>query len=165
MKTIPLTQGKFALVDDEDFELVSRYKWCIHKGRGPLYAKTGIRKPGGRQTTMSMHRLLLNPAPDQLIDHINHNGLDNRRSNLRICTRIQNLWNNRRSPGPSRYRGVYWHKRAKCWEAQIRIDGKVTHLGNFKDENMAALAYDKAALLHRGEFAWLNFPQIQAASV
>jgi hypothetical protein len=95
---------------------------------------------------------------DVFVDHINGNGLDNRKSNLRICTHQQNCENSRkRKKSFSKYKGVYWSKNAKKWVAQITIDGKSKHLGYFELEEDAAAAYDKAAVKYFGEFACLNF--------
>lgn len=99
-------------------------------------------------------------APTGLVvDHINHNGLDNRRRNLRIVTAKQNSWNMRsaKGRGTSNYKGVGWVKNKRKWRASISIDNKPKHLGYFEDEKKAAAAYDKAAKEHRGEFAVLNF--------
>ena len=165
MRKISLTQGKFAIVDDEDFELINQYKWYAQRNKRrntSWYAKTYIRTRG----MIQMGKFLLNPLPGMLCDHINRNGLDNRRSNLRICTYSQNSINRRLIRGYSwgylsKYRGVTkMHRRgqlSKPWIARISHNRKQIHLGTFSTEREAAEAYDEAALKYHGEFAHLNF--------
>lgn len=151
MKEIKLTQGKVALIDDEDFDLVSQYHWYFD-GK---YAKTCWDKQG-KTYYLRMHRLILgltNPKIDT--DHINHNKLDNRRSNLRICNRAENL-RNRKAHGKSKYLGVFYNHN-KYITAQIRANGRTIHLGTFDTEEEAAMAYDNAARKYHKEFANLNF--------
>jgi len=144
MKKIPLTQGKFALVDDEDFDWLMTWKWHAHKNRSTFYAVTNIPYSGG-QEAINMHRLLM-LYPTEHTDHVNHNGLDNRKHNLRDCTHRQNM-SNLRKPGSSQYTGVNWHKRDKIWVSQIRINGKVKHLGLFpRDHEYDAYLTYQAAL-------------------
>jgi hypothetical protein len=108
-----------------------------------------------------LHRLLLNAPPELQVDHINGDGLDNRRSNLRLATGSQNQGNSRkrRDGVTSQYRGVSWNKRAGKWQALLRREGKLQYLGYFSDEEAAARAYDAAALEQWGSFARLNFPE------
>ena len=107
-----------------------------------------------------MHREIMNAPEGLVVDHINRNGLDNRKVNLRLATAMQNVWNSKRNVNTdsSKYKGVSWDKNKHKWRASIGIDRKTKHLGYFEDEKMAAKAYDKAAKEHRGEFAVLNFP-------
>ena len=157
MKRIPLTQGKFALIDDEDFNLVSQYKWCASKNGHTCYAYTTIQKPSGKHTSLTMHRLLLKPADGLRADHKDGDGLNNQRYNLRPCTHRENLRNQRaQKGGSSQYKGVYWHKRDNKWRAQIQINGKVQSLGNYIDEKEAAKAYNKVAVKYFGDFARIN---------
>jgi len=152
MRQIPLTQGKVALVDDADYERVSRFKWHAVKDGCRSYAKAWW-----GQKKIQMHRLIMG-FPDSFIDHINHESLDNRRSNLRLCTSSQNMQNQLPVRGSSSvYKGVTWQKRDKIWYGQIKHNGKHFHLGSFRSEVRAAKAYDEAAKEKFGEFAYLNF--------
>jgi hypothetical protein len=153
-RLIPLTRGQFAIVDAEDYPSLSQYTWFAEGTPNNYYA---VRKENGK--SIKMHRQITN-APDHLVvDHIDHNGLNNRKSNLRPCTFAENCRNLRSSRHKtSRYKGVHWRKRGKKWAAAIRCDNKTHHLGYFKDEIEAARAYDKAATTFHGEFASLNFP-------
>ena len=159
MKEIPLTQGKVALVDDEDFELVSRFKWRAHsKG----YAHTALYMGciGGKEQTCDvyLHRLIMRPPKGFQVDHINHNKLDcRRRSNMRICTNTQNSQNRLSRKGTSKFKGVSWDRSGCKWRAQIRHDGTNIYLGLFDDELEAACTYDAKAKELFGEFAYVNF--------
>ena len=155
-KRIKLSCGKFAIVDAADYKRLSTYRWCaLEKGRS-WYAKT-LNRNG---TILSMHRFITNAPKGLFVDHINHNGLDNRRQNLRLCTHLENLRNARpRKGGSSKYKGVYWEKAKKRFRAKIQHNRKSIHLGYFKNEIEAAKAYDKKAKELFGEFAYLNFPQ------
>ncbi len=153
-RLIPLTRGQFAIVDAEDYPRLSRFIWFAEGARNKYYA---VRKENGK--SIKMHRQILN-APDHLVvDHIDHNGLNNRKKNLRLATFTQNCQNQRRcSHGTSKYKGVCWNKRCKKWAAAIKCDNKTYYLGYFKDETTAALAYDSAARRLHKDFAALNFP-------
>lgn len=155
MKKIPLTQGKFAIIDDEDFELVSQYKWRVCCRKNQKYAATEI-----NNHKVYMHRLILGINGVQEIDHINGNGLNNCRKNLRHCSRSQNNMNRHKSWGTSEYKGVSWYKQRKKWRAIIKYNKKYKHLGYFDSEIEAAKVYDNAALEHFGKFAQLNFPKV-----
>lgn len=156
MREIPLTQGKTALVDDGDFDLVSRFKWQAAKAPRTWYAHR-VEYGGKRKKTESMHRLILDAPLGMLVDHINGNGLDNRRDNLRLATKGQNNYNTRlRRDNATGYKGV--KRNCLRWVARIRIDRRLIHLGSFSTKEDAARAYDSAARRHFGEFAKLNFP-------
>lgn len=150
MREIPLTQGKVALVDDEDFEWLSQYKW--HFTMGYVAHRFGYRGP-----IVLMHRMILKPPRDMDIDHRDGDGLNNQKSNIRICTTQQNLRNTKKRHGTSSiYKGVNFHRQRGKWAACIHLDGKGIYLGLFVTEKEAALAYNKAASELFGEFAKLN---------
>lgn len=149
VKEIPLTQGKVALVDDADHEWLNQWKWCASNNGLGFYAVRGISR-NDKRTTIAMHQMILNAPPGLEPDHINGDGLDNRRCNLRLCTRSQNNMNARKQTGcSSRWKGVYWDKAMGKWRALIRIHGIKHYLGYFTDE-------DEAAQELFGEFARLN---------
>lgn len=160
MIEISLTQNKITFVDDEDYSVISRYNWCAHKDGNTYYAMAYIPGSGKKHKKMIyLHRLIMNAQPEQQVDHINGNGLDNRRENLRFATRSQNRQNQFHIRGSSKYKGVTWSKRDSVWVSRITVGGKIKFTGNYKNEEDAAKAYDKAAIEYFGEFARLNFPQ------
>ena len=153
MKEIKLTQGKTAIVDDEDFEEVSKYKWYCHGG----YAERVVARDGERQTSVRMHVSIMGGKAGFEIDHINGNPLDNRKENLRHVTGAQNQHNqNARGGGTSKYKGVSWKKTDKRWRSQITIGGKVYCLGSYKSEQDAAYVYNAWAESFFGNCARLN---------
>lgn len=162
MKEISLTQGKIALIDDEDYERVNQHKWYAHKERTQNYYALKNNTPRARKEKLiitRMHRFIMNARKEVLIDHKDHNGLNNQKYNLRIATYSQNQRNRKKSEKcTSKYKGVHFVNNRKKWCAQIYIAEKPAFLGHFDDEIEAALVYDKAAIIHYGEFAWLNFP-------
>jgi len=140
----------FALVDDEDFELVSQYKWSISS-----YGYAECRD--SEHKILGMHRLIIPTKSGMKIDHINMNPLDNRRENLRICTHRQNLWNRiKPTNNTSGFKGVSWEKRRNKWRASICKNYKQFSLGEFFTKNEAALAYNRKARELFGNFARLN---------
>ncbi|GAG04996.1 unnamed protein product [marine sediment metagenome] len=154
-RLIPLTQGKFAIVDAEDYDWLAQHKWCAARSRETFYAHRGN---GG--TTVSMHRVIMRTPKGMMCDHRNHNGLDNRKSNLRLCTSAQNQYNKRPKKGcTSRYKGVVLRSDCKRWRAKIGFKSKRIHIGDFDNQMEAAMAYDDKAIELFGEFAWLNFPE------
>lgn len=163
MKTILLTQNKFTLVDDDVYDSLSRFKWYARRSPFALkdfwYAIRRVpRKNGGG--FLRMHRVITEAKPGKFVDHINHNGLDNRRENLRICSHKENTQNqlvHRDNATGKKGVGVS-HGKTK-FRARIRIDGALVHLGYFRSLEEAARAYDDAAKKHFGEFAQLNFPE------
>lgn len=154
MKKIPLSRNKFALVDDDMFEYLNQFKWyCDSEG----YVIRG-KRINGKTKRISMARLIMGNPIGKMIDHKNHNLLDNCRNNLRICTDSQNLANQQKTRGTSQFKGVSWHKnRPKKWVSSLQIDYKRIHLGYFDSEIEAAKAYDKTAKKLFGQFAHLNF--------
>lgn len=155
MKEIKLTRGEVALVDDSDFNFLNQWKWHVRQGHNTRYAVRVVTK----RHTVSMHRVIMQVyRKDLLIDHIDLNGLNNQKNNLRICDKFQNAKNRRpRKNGSSKYLGVSWCKTSKKWIAQININKKIVHLGRFSSEEEAAKAYDHRARLNHKEFANLNF--------
>lgn len=155
----------YALVDDEDYAMVSRFKWfrLVRKGSRNIYATTTISRKlndsrPGNHRNVTMHRSILWSPKGYDIDHINMNGLDNRRSNLRIATRSQNCSNSRKyNNNASGFRGVF--RKDGEWYAAISIGGRAKCIGYFSNKIDAARAYDKRAKELRGEFAKLNFPR------
>ena len=154
MKKIKLSQGKYALLDDDDYEIISKNKWFLGIDG---YARRNFYMSNGKQGAILMHRQIMNPIKGMDVDHINHNTLDNRRSNLRIVTRSQNQMNSSsRKNSTSKYKGVFWHKRDCKWVSQIRMNGKLKSLGYFNKETDAAFAYNVKAKELFGEFCYLN---------
>lgn len=155
MKEIPLTQGKVAIVDDQDYALVSQYKWCAKWNGRHWYSHKSIVK-NGRQYTLFMHRFITDAPTGMQVDHVNGDTLDNRRSNLRLCTPSENQQNRGRPiSNSSGYKGV--RKDGNRWCAAIMVNGKYFHLGSFAEPVEAAHAYDSAARRHFGEYAKTNF--------
>ena len=155
MKEIPLNQGYVALVDDQDYEWLSQWKWTAIVGvDGSIQAarRTTVGE-GLPRKQIAMHRAILN-APDGLqVDHINHHSLDNRRSNLRLCTQSQNNMNQRRNKrNTSGYKGAYWHAPSHKWAAKIQVDGRSIWLGCFDSVEDAAKAYREASAQYHGAF-------------
>jgi hypothetical protein len=147
-KSIPLSCGKLVLVDDDDFEILIKYKWHLHSNG---YARCGIYK-NGKTSQFYMHRMILNTPEGLDTDHIDHDKLNNCRSNLRVCTRSQNNGNGIRKGNASGYIGVGFRKDANLWEARIAHK----RIGYFRDPIEAARAYDRAALIYFGEIATIN---------
>lgn len=155
-KEIELTKGKVALVDDEDFETVRRHKWFAMPAGDLWYAARTSSLPVRK--IILLHRFILDAPADALVDHKNQNGLDCRRNNMRLATKVQN-GRNRDKPknNKSGYKGVSWHKQKKKWRAYIIADSGYRHLGYFGTPEEAAITYDEAAKSLHGEFARTNF--------
>ena len=164
MKEIPLTRGLIALVDDDDCEWLSQWQWhCgTYNGHHTYYAarrKRGVGTIG--RSTIFMHREILlrhgaNYGNKSVTDHINGNGLDNRKINLRLCQGGENQMNMRSRGGASKYKGVLFRKDRNKWIASISVRGRRIHLGTFNNEESSARAYDLAAIKYFGEFAKTN---------
>ena len=162
MKQIQLTSGQFAIVDDADYDWLNQYRWYVNKNcSGGFYAYRKIYcKNTKKQHSMAMHReiLGLKKGDPQQTDHINHNTLDNRRDNIRICTPQQNHFNRKSdSNSSSKFKGVSWYRQKEKWSVQIFVNGRLWHLGYWNIEEVAALRYDMVAIREFGEFAYLNF--------
>lgn len=156
MKLIPLTQGKFAIVDDRDYGRLIQFNWvfvsAIRNQNQCGYASSRI---NGKN--IPMHRLILNTPDGMVVDHVNQNGLDNRRNNIRNCTQSQNMQNSgKKKTNPWGFKGVSFHKPTKSWMARIRFsNGFRKNLGYFRTPKDAGEAYAIAAKIHHGEFARL----------
>ncbi len=158
MKLIPLTKGYFAKVDDEDFERLSAFKWQVSRiaaGVTVIYAKRG-EWVNGKMVARLMHRDIINPRNDQEIDHIDLDGLNNQKSNLRIATPVQNCQNRKIRKHANPYKGVCFVGSRGKYHATITVNKRRRHLGYFLDPKDAAMAYDREALIHFGEFALTN---------
>jgi hypothetical protein len=159
MKQIPLTQGKFATVDDCDYEWAMQWKWCLLKIKNNLYAIRRLPGPGKVTKHVLMHRELAKRIglPDSpRYDHEDTDGLNNTRQNIRPCSQSQNMVNTKKRTArkyTSRYKGVSRYARDQNWEARIFVDGRQLFLGRFESEMDAATAYSTAAKQHFGEFA------------
>lgn len=148
MKRIPLTQGKFALVDDIDSSFVSSFKWCIKKHGRTFYAKYSRHK---KPHTTYMHVLIMQPPKGMEIDHIDGDGLNNQRKNLRVCTHAENMKNSQKRLGnKSGFKRVFFLKESGRWSASIGVNGKRLHLGHFLSKEKAHEAYLRACARYHG---------------
>lgn len=162
MKKIYLSKEKFALVDDEDFEWLSKWNWYATERNGNWYATREVNLsiiPIRKRQRIYMHDEIMGTKSEQPeIDHKNNNGLDNRKENLRHATRVQNSINSRkRKNTTSKYKGVFYNKGKKGWDARISLNGVQKFLGRFQNEKEAARKYDEYATVDFGEFAKTNF--------
>lgn len=157
VKEIPLTKNKVAIVDFDDYEYLSQWKWRFHKGyavRSVFIGKSNNKK---KYNIIHMHRLINNTPDGILTDHINGDKLDNRKANLRNCNKAQNRANSKKNLLlTSKYKGVSFLKRDNNFIARIKVGKKIFHLGSSKDEKEMAKLYNEAAIKYFGEFACLN---------
>lgn len=156
-KLIPLTQGKFAIVDEDDYDFLTQWKWSL-SGR---YARTVFypKDINGKLARIEvlMHKILMGDIPGKITDHINNNSLDNRRCNLREATLNDNARNKiKYKDSISKYKGLSWSEERKNWHVKISVNDKTINLGRFKDEEYAALVYDIWAMYYFGDFAKTN---------
>jgi hypothetical protein len=152
-KEIILTQGKIAIVDDEMFEYLNQWKWCLISGR---YAATNM-KINSKYKSIYLHRFIMNAPKNMQVDHIDNNKLNNIKSNLRLCNHTENMINRpTRSNSKSGYKGVIFYKRLNKYMAKINVNKKQLYLGLYIDPIHAARAYNAAALKYHGEFAHIN---------
>lgn len=154
MIQIMLKPGKTVLIDEIDIPLINHYKWYVDQDDTVIANGPQV---NGKRTVLKLYRLIMNAHCGEWVDHVDHNRLNNTRSNLRIATRYQNSCN--RQMGRNNaigYKGVQLHGRK--WRADITVNGKTTYIGLFQTKEEAARAYDNAAYRHFGEFAKPNFP-------
>jgi hypothetical protein len=154
LKKIELTKGKYALVDDSDFEFLSQWKWCAHTCGYAVRSMT----INGKRKTIYMHRLIMGLDDGSIfIDHINHNRLDNRKENLRFADSAQNKHNEGiNSANKTGYKGVIYNRFTKKYQAKIRVYGQRIHLGSFETAEDAAKAYQEAAIKYHGDYVFRN---------
>ena len=160
MKIIPLSQGKVALVDDEDFERLSLHKWYAAKERDTFYAVRTVKR-NGRNAMIRMHRevLCLSKGDGVIVDHRDMNGLNNQKENIRRADKTINNLNKRlQKNNSSGFRGVSWHKGNAKWGAHIRVNGKLKSLGFYDEASIAAIAYNEASKKYYGENGFINLP-------
>lgn len=162
---IKLKNGLVTIIDGEDLELFQSYKWFVAGMlNGKPYLSRSVYDPTTKhRQTIRFHRQIMNTPEGMDTDHINGNSLDNRKANLRICTRSQNCMN-KRGKNTSGYVGVCWHKQANKWLANIKVKGRTHSVGLFENSIHAAMARDIAAHDLHGEFATLNFPKALTAN-
>jgi len=155
-RVILLTQGMQTVVDDEDYEWLSQYKWCAEEHKNNVWYAVHTFYGDGYEVKVLMHRLIMH-EPTSGVDHQDLNGLNNQRSNLRLATQPQNM-HNTSAPrnNTSGYKGVSFHKASGKWRADICVEGKRIALGLFPSPEEAADAYDRVAVANFGEFARVN---------
>lgn len=156
VRDLVLPNGMVAQVDDEDYDAVAAHNWHARRRGHVFYVRRNVRRPDGAKTKQYLHRFVMGPG--RAIDHVDGNGLNNQKSNLRFATDSQNQANRHHLPPTksSRFRGVTYHRGINRWQASIKVRGQSIYLGCFESETDAAAAYDRAALTHFGEFARTN---------
>lgn len=169
MKKINISTDKYpntyTIVSDGDYDKLKKWKWRLfypHKKYSPYVVRScrkgeeGWDDGGIKRKKIYMHNYIMNTPKGESTDHINHDTLDNRRENLRICSNRENVINSKRNDGRSKYKGVWWSKQKNRWIAEVISNKKKYHCGSFKYEKDAAKAYNKKAKELHGEFAYLN---------
>ena len=156
-KEIILTQGKVAIVDNEDYDYLNQFKWYASNKNGKFYVQKKITVSKNKTTCISMHRFIMKPNKGMVIDHLDGNPLNNKKNNLRICTHAENMRNSKiRINNKSGYKGVSYQENSNNYRASIRFNNIKINIGDFIDPIDAARAYNEAALKYHGEFANLN---------
>lgn len=156
MREISLTQGQVALVDDEDYAALAQFRWSAHKRGKSFYAMRA--KPRPEIGSILMHRVITCAGDGLSVDHVDGDGLNNQRHNLRVVSHQQNLCNQRKQNNTSsKFKGVCWRHDTRRWMAYITVKGKRHYLGHFKTEKEAGKTYDAAAQQYHGQFARTNF--------
>lgn len=162
-----MAQPQYAKVAPADYDRLRKYEWFAQKGKNCFYARGRlVGSKTGEEKLTYMHQKIIEVPKGMVVDHINHDGMDNREANLRAATHCENMYN-RKKPSRtsySKYKGVSWKKVNRKWVARIGFEKKEIHLGYFRSEIEAAKAYDRAAIKYHGEFASLNFPQSGSGS-
>ena len=161
-RRIRMAQPRYAKVDPADYKRLKRYEWITRKGKNSFYTLRYVAGGKGKKGTLIyLHQEVIEVPKGMVIDHINHDGMDNRCANLRPATYSQNLCHRKKRSGvtQSKYKGIYWIKNSRKWQALITFEKKKICLGYFRSEIDAARAYDRAAKMYHGEFASPNFPQ------
>lgn len=159
MAEITLRSGEICLVDDDDFDMLSKFTWYVLKRKHTSYARAPLRGPDRSWRELKMHRLIMNCPQDFVVDHIDGNGLNNQKSNLRVCTFAENRRNTQsRRIATGGIKGAIQRSGSKTWASTITFQGKSFYLGRFPTMEEAARAYDAAARNFFGEFARLNYP-------
>jgi len=156
-----MAQPKYAKVDPADYKRLREYEWIAKKGRNSFYTvRYTAKNKAGNAGRIYMHKEIIKVPQQMVVDHVNHDGMDNRRANLRAATRAQNIRNRKKfcNSSGSKYKGAYENKKQKRWIARIMFEKKSIYLGCFRNEIDAAKAYDRAAMKYHGEFASPNFP-------
>jgi hypothetical protein len=164
MIVVPLNHGYSALIDEADAARVLALRWRVFRNRpdGKLYARRTQRDASGKKTTLYLHRFIMGAPDDLQVDHANNDGLDNRRTNLRLATCSQNRCNTGLTrQNTTGYKGIYFDARLNKFEARIKANGRRVFIGLFDDAVAAAKRYDDYARELHGQFARLNFPQQQ----
>jgi len=160
MRELPLPKGLVALVDDEDYDDLCRFRWHVSRRRGgAVYVMRDIWRGG--HTREYLHRRIMQPAPGQTVDHVNGDPFDNRRANLRLCTQAENCRNVRKKAVARPYKGVRPTRNGRRYVAEIGHDGTTHYLGTFDTAEAAARAYDAEAMRVFGSFARPNLQEIR----